>query len=104
MSPSGTYVKGLIALARIAESDELCEVRVAAMQSLSELAGDKRYPLLALERLAECCVVDGHSEIIVMRTTIARNARLGWRDPTTQALKAWAATLGSLSRMGKQNT
>ncbi|KAH6877418.1 armadillo-type protein [Coprinopsis sp. MPI-PUGE-AT-0042] len=81
LSWHGTYVHGLVALVRIAETDERWEVRVAAIESLSKLADD-------------------HSETIVTRTILARNAKVGSKDPAPQARKAWASTLGSLSRMG----
>ncbi|KAH6903342.1 armadillo-type protein [Coprinopsis sp. MPI-PUGE-AT-0042] len=81
VSRHGTYVQGLVSLVRIAETDEFCEVRVAAAQALGELADD-------------------HSETIVTRTILARNAKVGSKDPTPQARKAWASTLGGLSRMG----
>ncbi|KAH6903214.1 armadillo-type protein [Coprinopsis sp. MPI-PUGE-AT-0042] len=71
----------LTSLVQIAETDELWEVRVAAMESLTELA-------------------DGHAEAIVTRTSLARNAKVGGNDPIAHARKTWASTLGHLARMG----
>ncbi|KAH6876477.1 armadillo-type protein [Coprinopsis sp. MPI-PUGE-AT-0042] len=82
VSRRGTHAGGVAALLRIAKTDELWEVRVAAMHSLSELAGD-------------------HSEAIVMRTILAENVEvLRLNDPSSQARKAWASTLGRLSTKG----
>ncbi|KAH6877420.1 armadillo-type protein [Coprinopsis sp. MPI-PUGE-AT-0042] len=81
VSRHGTYVDGFISLVGIAETDELWEVRVAAIKSLGELAVD-------------------HAEAIVTRTALGRSAKLGLLDPIDQARKAWVSTLHILSTIG----